>query len=177
MKTKGVKWMGQPLFFVVLFTVLWSNPMQGQQQPCACCDENHRAFDFWVGEWNVRDATGNLLGTNSIERLQDGCLLRENWKGSGGTTGNSINYYNTVAGQWEQVWVDNAGNVLKLYGNVTEGAMIMSSESYEDPNGDSRQHRITWTLQKDGSVRQTWDVLNEEGEVIQTLFNGIYSRD
>lgn len=177
MRITRLNYPGRILFIGMLFTALCSSPMLAQQQACACCDTNHSGFDFWVGEWNVRDAGGNLLGKNTIERVQDGCLLQENWKGSGGTTGNSINYYNAVVGQWEQVWVDNAGNVLKLYGNLKDEAMILSSESFEDSNGNSRQHRITWTPQEDGSVRQTWDVLDAEGEVVQTLFNGIYSRD
>jgi hypothetical protein len=40
----------------------------------------YRAFDFWIGEWNVRSATGKVAGTNSIKREIGGCVLHERYE-------------------------------------------------------------------------------------------------
>ncbi|MBV8858050.1 MAG: alpha/beta hydrolase [Acidobacteria bacterium] len=50
------------------------------QQPCMSAPE-HRQFDFWVGEWDVRNARGRPVGTSRIERVEDGCVIMENWAG------------------------------------------------------------------------------------------------
>lgn len=34
--------------------------------PPSCDAAPYRAFDFWVGEWEVRTPQGQLTGTNSI---------------------------------------------------------------------------------------------------------------
>lgn len=162
----------------LLVGFLLAIPARGQenQPPCNCCTEMHRAFDFWVGEWEVTGTDGTVLGTNRIERIQDGCVLQEHWESSGnGTAGTSLNYYHSGEGDWEQLWVDNSGFVLKLRGGPQDGRMILASDPFSDASGNDRVHRITWTPREDGTVRQHWEVL-EEGEVVQTLFDGIYSR-
>lgn len=143
---------------------------------CPCCQPEHQAFDFWIGVWEVRNADGVLLGTNRIERLQGGCLLQEHWvSATGVSTGTSMNYYNRILERWEQVWVDNGGNVLKLYGNRLDNQMVLTSEPFTAADGSTRRHRISWTLRTDGSVRQVWEVLRED-EVVQILFDGMYTR-
>ncbi len=147
-----------------------------QSTDCACCSEAHRSFDFWVGEWEVTDNTGKLVGNNTIAKVQDGCVLQENWKNvSGKVTGTSLNFYNRNTGMWEQLWVDNSGSVLKLVGNRTGNEMILSSEDFKHSDGNTYQNRITWTKNTDGTVRQLWEIVKDQ-EVISVLFDGLYKR-
>lgn len=164
----------------ILLALLTLVPASGQENasspPCNCCTEMHRAFDFWIGEWEVTGPDGSVLGTNRIDRIQGGCVLQEHWETAGnGTTGTSLNYYNSGDEVWEQLWVDNSGYVLKLRGGPEDGAMVLASDPVRLPSGKDRVNRITWTPREDGTVRQHWEVL-EDGEVVQTLFDGIYSR-
>ena len=170
------------LFLLLLLMVTQVKAQQGEtltedtdsNDSCACCTEAHRAFDFWVGEWEVRDTAGNLLGTNRIEKLHGGCLLHENWEGSRpGSTGSSFNFYNPGEDRWEQIWVDPSGTILKLYGGRKGNQMILKSEPFEDADGNLGQHRISWTLHSDGSVRQLWEVVRGD-EVLRVLFEGRY---
>ena len=155
---------------------LWSQQVKPVSQgDCPCCTPEHRAFDFWEGEWDVQTPDGSPAGTNRIVKGEGGCVLQEFWKGASGDTGTSLNFYNLAAEQWEQLWVDNSGRALKLAGRGSNGQMVMSSEPFRDSEGRIRMHRISWTLQADGSVRQLWEVL-EGQEVVQTLFDGIYRR-
>ena len=45
--------------------------------PCAAGP--YREFDFWVGEWDVRDAEGKVAGVNRIASEENGCVLVERW--------------------------------------------------------------------------------------------------
>ncbi len=167
---------------ICLFAILLTPPhlrSQGNTPAsgdCKCCSESHRAFDFWIGTWQVTRPDGSPAGTNRIEKREGGCVLQENWVGSGGaSTGTSLNYFNGAAGHWEQVWVDNSGNILKLTGGLEGGEMVLSSEPFTDASGNERMHRITWSPLADGSVRQHWELL-QEGVAVRTLFDGLYRK-
>ena len=77
--------------------------MAGEQGPCS--SDTYRAFDFWVGDWQVHTPNGQLAGTNRITVDESGCLLTEHWRGSRGATGQSYNFYDPGDDQWHQLWV------------------------------------------------------------------------
>jgi hypothetical protein len=52
-----------------------------------CTSPAHRAFDFWLGDWQVQRPDGTIAGINRIEVKHDGCVLREQYTGSGGYSG------------------------------------------------------------------------------------------
>ncbi|MEO1136928.1 MAG: hypothetical protein AAFW68_10040, partial [Pseudomonadota bacterium] len=58
-----------------------------RQNPCDALE--YRAFDFWIGEWEVFNQDGSKAGENSIRREEYGCLLVERWTGASGSTGQS----------------------------------------------------------------------------------------
>ena len=157
---------------LIFFSVICGN---SQNENCNCCSEPHKAFDFWIGEWEVTNPDGSKAGTNLIEKIQDQCILQENWIGASGNTGTSINFYNLKTLQWEQLWIDNSGTHLKLKGNRTEDQMILSSDEFKHTDGKNYVNRITWTKNSDGTVRQLWEVL-EKGEVVNTAFDGLYTK-
>ena len=146
-------------FVVISLLFFLSTFIHGQTENCVCCTENHAAFDFWIGTWNVVDRAGAAVGTNRIEKLQDDCLLQENWTGTGRSTGTSINFFNSKSKQWEQLWVDNQGTYLKLKGNRKGNQMILSSDRFTHTDGNNYINRITWTINEDGTVRQLWEIL------------------
>ena len=160
----------------VLIAFLVGFSSSAQTADCSCCTEEHQAFDFWIGKWNVTDTQGKLVGTNVIEKVQDDCVLRENWKGTSGATGTSTNFFNSTTKQWEQLWVDNSGSHLKLKGDKKGNQMILSSDEFTHTDGNKYTNRITWTANKDGSVRQLWEIL-KEGKVVNVAFDGLYQRE
>ena len=105
---------------------------QKMDEDCACCTQVHTQFDFWIGSWETYNPDDTLAGNNIIEKIQDNCILRENWtSSSGGYTGTSYNFYNLLAQQWEQIWIDNGGQTLHLKGNLVDGSMVLSSDKRE----------------------------------------------
>ena len=170
--------MKTPLYFFCTFIsfLLFSQFVLAQEQPCPCCTEEHSAFDFWIGDWEVMLPDGNVAGYNSISKIQGKCALEEKWTSAkGGFTGTSFNFYNKTSGQWEQLWIDNGGNQLKLYGNRKGNQMILASEPFKDKDGNMLVNRITWTANEDGTVRQHWEIMKGDN-VVQVAFDGLYKK-
>lgn len=164
----------KPFLVISVFLISFSMGAQ-DEQPCNCCSEEHKAFDFWVGNWEVTNANGDIAGKNSISKEENGCVIRENWTSAKpGYTGTSLNFFNTVSRQWEQLWVDNGGSYLKLKGNRIGNKMILSSDEFTK-DGKNYINRITWTKNDDGTVRQFWEVLQGD-KVVNIAFDGLYKR-
>ncbi len=138
-----------------------------------CSAEDHRQFDFWVGDWQVKDGAGAVVGTNVITRVAGGCGLHEYWRGARGTTGTSINWYDPLSDEWHQVWVGQ-GLYLDLSGGIEDGKMVLSGER-ETPQGVIVD-RITWTPLEDGRVRQVWESSSDGGQTWQLQFDGMYAK-
>lgn len=160
------------------------SPLQAQEDapstsptppPTPCTSPDHRAFDFWIGEWDVTQG-GQAAGVNHIESIDGGCALLERWTSARGNfTGHSLNSFNRADGQWHQTWVDSGGTLLKLSGGRVAGSgpMVLEGEA-PGPDGTSRPNRISWTPNADGSVRQHWEV--HDGGAWSTVFDGEYRR-
>lgn len=139
--------------------------------PCASAE--HRAFDFWVGDWKVTSG-GKVAGENRIERRHGGCVLHESYVTPKGYAGESINIYDARRKVWHQTWADTTGLLLILEGGMRDGSMVMEGTS-TTPQGKSQRQRMSWTPNPDGSVRQLWEVQDEKGEW-KTSFDGRYER-
>ncbi len=146
------------------------------QTNCACCTEFHKQFDFWVGEWNVFDTAGNLVGENSIAKLENNCLVSEHWRGVKGVTGRSYNYFDLADSTWNQVWVDNTGTNLVLKGAAATNSMTLKSKLTKGTRIDWYYNVIKWTRNPDGSVTQLWQILDKDNKLVMIAFEGIYRR-
>jgi len=139
-----------------------------------CSSEKHHQFDFWIGEWVVT-MNGKAAGRNSIRPIHNGCVLNENWQGASGSNGSSFNVYDQAADRWHQTWVDNAGSLLQLDGGLVDGSMVLKGESPSASGSGKTTHRITWTPNADGTVRQLWDS-SEDGVTWTVVFDGLYEK-
>lgn len=146
---------------------------QAAQPRPDCTAAEHRQFDFWAGEWDVT-AGGQRAGSNVITIRQQGCLLHENWTGAGGSTGESLNFWDRSNRTWNQVWVDSNGLVLRLAGGFAENRMVLSGET-RGPNGTALQ-KVTWFRNPDGTVRQLWESSRDGGTTWTPVFDGLYRR-
>jgi len=139
-----------------------------------CDTAAHHGFDFWLGEWDVRTPDGKLAGTNRIEREYGGCVLHERYGTPRGYSGESLNIYDASRKVWHQTWVDSTGTLLLLEGGVRDGRMVLEGQT-STADGPATRHRITWTPNPDGSVRQFWESTDAKGEW-STAFDGRYTR-
>ena len=75
-----------------------------------CSAAEYRALDFWLGDWEVRDAAGVLQGTNRIAADLSGCAVRESWTDASGGRGESLFFFDRAARRWKQVWITSDGS-------------------------------------------------------------------
>jgi hypothetical protein len=141
----------------------------------ACASAEHRHFDFWIGEWEVRRADGTLAGHNTIAATHGGCVLEERYVGAKGYSGGSLNIYDASRRRWHQTWVDNGGLLLELDGEFRHGRMVLRGETV-DSAGKKTAQRVSWQPLSGGKVRQLWEQSSDAGASWSTVFDGIYTR-
>ena len=146
--------------------------------PVYCTDEEYRQFDFWLGEWTVT-SNGQFAGTNHVHRIHGDCALQENWVGgsAGGIRGTSFNLYDRATGRWHQTWVDSSGTLLLLDGGLVDGSMVLSGKRPTSDGSGVARHRISFTPNEDGTVRQLWEASQDDGASWTVLFDGLYTRN
>ncbi|HEY2818658.1 MAG TPA: hypothetical protein VGK44_16185 [Casimicrobiaceae bacterium] len=145
-------------------------------KPPSCSASEYRQFDFWQGDWDVRDPNGKIVGRNRVIAIQGGCALQENWSGSGGISGTSLNIFDNDRKRWHQTWVDSSGGLLQLDGSLVDGAMVLRGETTSGTPPKTTLQRITWNLQGDGRVRQLWESSGDGGKTWDVVFDGMYSK-
>lgn len=160
--------------------VLTATPALSQDQqpappPPPCQEDVYRAFDFWLGTWDVTTPDGQPAGTNIISEQENGCLLLEEWTSVSGGTGQSYNFYDPGKKKWRQVWVSGGATIDYAGGLNDDGAMVLEGE-ISNRNGTTFPFRGTWTLQDDGSVKQHFVQYNPETEEWADWFIGIYKK-
>lgn len=142
-------------------------------KPCMFSPE-HKQFDFWVGEWDVQ-LGGQQVGSSSIQRILDGCVIFENWQSGLGNTGKSFNFYDPNTSKWQQTYVDNTGNVLNFYGEYKDNALRYTAETSAKGVGKTL-HKLTFFNQGPQRVRQLWEQSTDDGKTWSIVWDGIYIR-
>lgn len=144
----------------------------------ACAPAEYRQFDFWVGNWDVKDPSGQVVGTNRITREYDGCVVQEHWEARGPQKqiGSSFNTYFPAARRWHQTWVDSTGGFLLLDGGMADGSMVLSGDMPARRGTGMVRHRIAFTPNENGTVRQLWEVSRDGGKTWSVSFDGTYVR-
>ena len=145
-------------------------------KPPACAATAFHQFDFWLGDWDVRDASGKLVGQNRIARMHKECVIFENYR-AGEFSGSSLNVYDADRKVWHQTWVDSGGGLLVIEGGLVDGRMILAGETVDaEKPGGKVDNRITWQPLPDGRVRQLWETSADKGRTWATSFDGYYTK-
>jgi hypothetical protein len=134
----------------------------------ACTSLAAAQLDFWVGDWNATWVEGGAKreGRNTIRRVLDGCVIREEFDGRPGGTlvGGSVSVYDEKAGQWRQTWVDNEGHYLVFTGGLRDGVVVL--DRVQAPGSEVRQRmrftdvtrdRFTWYWETSRDAGKTWE--------------------
>lgn len=154
--------------------------------PLPRCDRpEHRQFDYWVGEWDVRpagqpDTAATPLG-NVVRLEDDGCVVTEHWT-TPRMTGRSVNLFDRTRGQWHQTWVDSTGGLHEYWGAANaDGDLVFHGTTPVAAADNARQTvRLTFfNLGPDrrapGRIRQFSEVLDADGRWT-TSYDLIYTR-
>ncbi|WP_422060970.1 hypothetical protein [Sphingopyxis sp.] len=142
----------------------------------ACTTPDYRAFDFWVGEWDVYpNGSTTQVATSSIEAMFAGCAIRETWKPLKGGGGGSFSHYDGERRYWRQAWVDSSGARVDFDGGPVAGKMVLTGHwANVVAKGQDGLIRMTYSKQPDGSVRQFGEQSVDQGLSWTTSFDFIY---
>ncbi|WP_395376147.1 tetratricopeptide repeat protein [Marinicella sp. W31] len=157
----------------------FSESVDKNARPCLY-EKRNGLFDFWLGNWAVYgnlEKQGPLFGHNHIEKIENGCLIMEHWKGARGSTGTSMNYYDGVLDKWVQNWVSAGGTTITTTGGIENGSMVLTGKIFyvKVAQGPQvRDFRGTWTLVQEGIVRQFFEESIDGGKTWYTWFEGFY---
>jgi len=143
-----------------------------ERYPCRAGPQ-HRAFDFWLGTWDVSLA-GKVVGRSVITSDLEGCVLREHWS-TPKEEGTSVNFYDPATRRWHQVWTADNGVITHYVGNFEDGAMRFLAQGFGDADGVTRHRRMTFTPNADGSVRQFFEE-STDGQTWTPSFDGLYRK-
>jgi len=126
-----------------------------QPKSATCEDPQHHQWDFWIGDWDVFDfdRPNTAVARVRVDRILDGCVLREDYQDTNGHKGQSFSIYDAGKGSWHQSWVTNRGQLLLLDGKFQDGAMTLTAtETMAD--GKQKLIRGVWKTME-GGVRET----------------------
>ena len=144
--------------------------------PPSCDGASFRAFDFWVGDWDVYPSgKDNLVAHSRIERLYNGCAIRENWMPLRGAGGGSLSGYDPRSGRWHQTWIGSAPGVIAFEGGPADGKMILTGFwAKSGPKGEDGLTRMTYSKLDGGAVRQFGQFSGDKGRTWVTTFDFVY---
>ena len=163
------------IFLMSAWLIVSSSSAASEPTASACGADSFRQFDFWLGEWIVKEASGKFAGENSIESRHEGCVLIEEWRSASGGHGTSINYFDPATVRWKQIWV-SPGVLLEMSGGMRGNEMIL-----EGPLQDLSENKVSllrgiWTPLPDGRVRQHFTESKDGGKTWAEWFDGYYER-
>ena len=167
------------LAFAAAALVQTATPAQSKGPPAdLCAGPEFGQFDFWVGRWDVyRADTNQLVAHSLIERLYNGCAIRENWmplENQGGP-GGSLNSYRRANRSWVQYWTDSANNLNEYSGGLENGKMVLTGTRHKW-DGEAVPARMVYEALPDGSVTQTGFSSTDGGKTWQLSYKMIYRR-
>lgn len=163
----------------MLLTFMSVDALAQQTQQSRCkANPAYRQFDFWIGEWEVKNPQGQLAGNSRIELILGDCVIYENWtSASPGYEGKSFNYYNLIDGKWHQKWIDNQGIPIEFVGEYDAEAKTLNytGEGYGQ-GGVKLKYKLTFHHLADDHVRQVWEQSSDDGATWATIFDGHYRK-
>jgi hypothetical protein len=139
-----------------------------------CSDAEHRALDFWIGDWDVYPAgSSQRVAHSKIEKIV-GCAISETFDQSIGPNGKplaykgrSISAYVPADKGWRQYYVDSSGTAATLSGRVVNDTMIFLST-----NGPVTNRMTLKSM--GGAVSQRGEFSTDDGKTWQPAYDFTY---
>jgi len=139
-------------------------------KPAACSASEYHQFDFWVGDWDSFEIGSSAKDAHiRVDRILEGCVLREDYQGANGHKGQSLSIYDASRKLWHQTWVTNRGELLEIDGRLQSGEMVLSGSDLNPP-GERREVRGVWKP-VEGGVRETAATSLDGGNTWQPWFD------
>src|SRR5262249_53964565 len=141
-----------------------------QSKPCS--SPEYHQFDFWVGDWDAFDVGNDKTPSAHVrvDRILDGCVLREDYQDPSGMKGQSFTIYYAPRKLWHQSWVTNRGELLVIEGKLEGNQIVLSGT--DDSRGNALVRGV-WKPVR-GGVRETALISSDNGKTWKPWFDIIF---
>jgi hypothetical protein len=162
------------IFFVAALVAPSIVSLSPQSSKTTSCDASEfHEFDFWLGDWDSFEIGNPAKDAHiRVDRILEGCALREDYQGANGHQGQSFSIYDASRKLWHQTWVTNRGELLEIEGKFQSGEMVLSG-SDRTPTGEKREVRGVWKP-VEGGVRETAVTSPDGGHTWKPWFDLIF---
>lgn len=159
------------LLSLVLCTAMAARAQEGAPQaapapaaaapagPPPCTGAAYEQFDFWLGEWVVKDTkTGELMSFDRVEKINDGCALlleshqlNDQFRNPASPRrlhGMSVSAFDGKS--WRQVYFDNMGGFISVSGGLDDkGNMVLTGDLRP---AAAAEVKAVWERKPDGTI-------------------------
>jgi|HubBroStandDraft_2_1064218.scaffolds.fasta_scaffold16817_3 ketosteroid isomerase-like protein len=138
-----------------------------------CSGPEYRQFDFWLGDWDAFDAgKAQVVARARVDRILDGCVLREDYERLNGLHGQSFSLYDASRKIWHQSWVTNRGELLTIEGKLADGEMVLAGS---ERAADSAEKLVRGEWKPiNGGVQETALTSLDGGKTWQPWFDLVF---
>lgn len=140
-------------------------PAAAQPGPPAppCQGEEHRQFDFWVGDWELSWGEDGQ-GRNTVRPLYGDCGVEERFESfqPRAWSGMSVSQYDARRGVWRQTWADSQGGYLVFEGGMEGDEMVLHG-SGQQPDGTPVLTRMRFVDIAPDGFRWLWERSTDDG--------------
>ena len=148
--------------------------------PNPCLAPEQKQLEFWVGDWDLtwpsQKAGETVHGSNSINRIMDGCVVQESFSSpTANYHGTSLSIFDTTDSKWKQTWVDSGGAYLDFVGEFKDGQMILGREA-TGPNGAKSLQRMVFKNISANEFDWSWESSKDNGKTWQVNWPSHYKR-
>ena len=113
---------------------------------------------------------------NRIKQQPGGCVILENWEGSGPHRGVSMNYYDPSDSTWKQKWAGSGQDISEFYDGTYENGEMRFKTDIKNPDGTVSMGKLTFTNINNETVRQLMESSSDSGKTWQTVYDFTYIR-
>ncbi len=161
-------------FGILLLALLIVTKTTGHGSPVVCTAPIYHQFDFWVGQWTVTNSSGKVVGTDTVTRELNGCIIYERYVDAGdNSVGIGLSGVQFGNRAWHQTFMDDAGAVITLDGSFHNGKMELRGTNY--PAGSPLMSDGIWMLHGN-VVEEIWKVSTDGGRTWKVRFDGFFHR-
>jgi hypothetical protein len=142
--------------------------------PGPCTASVYHQFDFWIGEWTVKNKKGNVVGADTVTKQLNGCVVYERYVDAGDkSVGIGLSGVQLGNNTWHQTFMDDGGVVVTLDGTFHAGMMELRGTNY--PSGAPLMSDGIWIPHGD-VVEEIWKVSMDGGRTWKVRFDGLFHR-
>jgi ketosteroid isomerase-like protein len=165
-------WLSVLIVFAVFFSFAgYASQTAPSSKPSPCSAPEFHQLDFWAGDWDVFDVDNpaTQVARVKVDRILDGCVLREDYQDTEGHKGQSFSIYDAALKAWHQSWVTNRGQILLLDGALRGDEIVLNATEHI-LDGKNKLVRGVWKP-VEGGVRETAVTSLDEGKTWKPWFD------